>query len=46
VELRSMTSGRATFEMEFSHYDPISGKLADDVLSKRKKELEELKQGS
>jgi elongation factor G len=32
IELRSMTSGTGSFEMEFSHYDPISGKIADDVI--------------
>jgi len=32
IELRSMTSGTGSFEMEFSHYDPISGKIAEDVI--------------
>ncbi|MDY6934155.1 MAG: elongation factor G [Spirochaetota bacterium] len=41
IDLRSMTSGKATFEMNFSHYDPISGKIAEKVIEKRKEQLEE-----
>lgn len=41
TDLRAMTSGKATFEMEFSHYDPISGKDADKIIDARKKQLEE-----
>ncbi|HOV09920.1 MAG TPA: elongation factor G [Spirochaetota bacterium] len=41
TDLRAMTSGKATFEMEFSHYDPISGREADKVIEERKKFLEE-----
>lgn len=32
IDLRSITSGTGAFELEFSHYDPISGKIADDVI--------------
>lgn len=32
IDLRSMTSGTGSFEVEFSHYAPISGKIADDVI--------------
>ena len=32
IDLRAITSGTASFEMEFSHYNPISGKVADDVV--------------
>ncbi len=32
IDLRSITSGTASFEMEFSHYSPISGKIAEDVI--------------
>jgi elongation factor G len=42
IDLRGMTSGKATFEMKFSHYDPISGREADNVLAARKKLLEDL----
>ena len=41
TDLRSMTSGKATFEMDFSHYDPISGRDAENVIEDRKKQLEE-----
>ena len=36
IDLRSITSGTASFEMEFSHYSPISGKIAEDVISAAK----------
>jgi len=35
TDLRSMTSGKATFEMSFSHYAPLSGKEAEKVISER-----------
>ena len=43
IDLRSVTSGTASFEMEFDHYEPISGKVADEVIkaSKAAKEEEE-----
>jgi len=41
IDLRSMTSGKATFEMKFSRYEPISGRIAEKVIEERKKELEE-----
>jgi elongation factor G len=44
IDLKSMTSNRATFEMSFSHYDPIAGRNADMVIASRKKMLEELKE--
>lgn len=34
-DLRSLTRDRATFEMEFSHYDPFTGKLADKLIQER-----------
>jgi len=41
IDLRAMTSGKATFEMQFSHYDPIAGRDADKILEERKKQLED-----
>lgn len=32
IDLRSMTSGTGSFEVEFSHYAPITGKIAEDVI--------------
>jgi elongation factor G len=42
VDLKSLTSGKATFEMSFSHYDPLSGRSAETVIASRKAELEAL----
>ncbi len=36
IDLKSITSGTASFEMEFSHYNPITGKIADDVIKASK----------
>jgi len=41
IDLRSITSGKGSFEMKFSHYDPISGKIAEKVIEERHKQLEE-----
>ncbi|HUT65883.1 MAG TPA: elongation factor G, partial [Spirochaetota bacterium] len=41
IELRSITSGTGSFEMEFSHYDPISGKIAEDVVKETAQRREE-----
>jgi elongation factor G len=32
IDLRSMTSGTGSFEVEFDHYAPITGKIAEDVI--------------
>jgi len=31
--LRSMTSGRASYTMEFSHYDPVPRQIAEEVIA-------------
>lgn len=36
IDLRSMTSGTGSFETAFDHYDPISGKIAEEVIAKAK----------
>jgi elongation factor G len=33
--LRSATQGRATFTMQFDHYEPVSASLAEEVLGRR-----------
>ncbi|HEV7236233.1 MAG TPA: elongation factor G [Ktedonobacteraceae bacterium] len=33
-DLRSMTSGRASYSMEFAHYDPVPKNLADELIAK------------
>ena len=32
IDLRSMTSGTGSFEVDFDHYAPIAGKIAEDVV--------------
>jgi elongation factor G len=32
IDLRSITSGTGSFSVAFSHYSPISGRIADDVI--------------
>ncbi|MFT3905828.1 MAG: elongation factor G [Steroidobacteraceae bacterium] len=36
-QLRSMTSGRASYTMEFSHYDPVPKNVADEVIAEANK---------
>jgi len=33
-DLRSMTSGRASYSMEFDHYDPVPRNIADEITAK------------
>jgi elongation factor G len=33
--LRSMTQGRATYSMEFSHYDEVPAVVADELVQKK-----------
>jgi len=33
-DLRSMTSGRANYSMEFAHYEPIPKSIADEIIAK------------
>ena len=40
IDLKSMTSGTASFEMTLSHYAPISGKVAADVIARAKQSAE------
>ena len=37
-DLRTMTSGRGQFSMEFSHYAPCPKNVSDDVTAKAKEE--------
>ncbi|MDR2193363.1 MAG: elongation factor G [Treponema sp.] len=32
IDLRSITSGTGSFSVEFDHYAPVSGKIAEDVI--------------
>ena len=33
-DLRSRTQGRATYTMEFSHYEPVPAAIAEEIISK------------
>ncbi|NLA91010.1 MAG: elongation factor G, partial [Synergistaceae bacterium] len=41
IILRSMTSGRGTFTMEFAHYEEVPGDIAKKVIAAHKEEEEE-----
>ena len=36
TELRSMTQGRATYSMEFDHYQPLPAGIAEEIIAKSK----------
>jgi elongation factor G len=44
-DLRTMTSGRGQFSMEFSHYAPCPRNVSDDVIAKAKAKDEALRAG-
>jgi elongation factor G len=33
IDLKSMTAGTGSFEMVFDHYDPVQGKIAEDIIA-------------
>ncbi len=35
IELKSRTSGTGAFELEFSHYEPVGGRIAQDIIDAR-----------
>jgi len=44
-DLRSATQGRATFSMEFSHYDPVPASLASEVIERAREERQAGRRG-
>jgi elongation factor G len=38
TDLRTITSGRATASLTFSHYDPVPQNIAEEVIAKSKGE--------
>ena len=36
-ELKSLTAGRATYTMSFSHYDPVPSNIAQKIIAESKK---------
>ncbi|NLO61505.1 MAG: elongation factor G [Spirochaetales bacterium] len=41
IDLKSMTSGTGSFELEFDHYESISGRISDEVIKAAKAAREE-----
>jgi elongation factor G len=35
TDLRSMTQGRATYSMEFDHYEEVPANVAKEIIEKR-----------
>lgn len=35
TDIRSMTQGRASYSMEFGHYDKVPGNVAEEIIAKR-----------
>ena len=44
-DLRTMTSGRGQFSMEFSHYSPCPRNVSEQVIEEAKKREEERRKG-
>jgi elongation factor G len=44
TDLRSMTGGRGTFRMEFSHYEPVPAHLAETAVAEARRRKEERQQ--
>ncbi|MEY2898412.1 MAG: elongation factor [Bacteroidota bacterium] len=42
TQLRSMSSGRATSVMEFSHYSPVSNNIQEEIIAKNKGRIKEI----
>jgi elongation factor G len=46
TELRSLTQGRGSYTMQFSHYEEMPQHMAQQIIDKRKKEVEEARAGT
>ena len=42
TDLRSISQGRGTFDMEFSHYEELPNKLAKDIIESKKNEKSDI----
>ncbi len=40
IDLRSMTQGRGSFSMEFSHYEEVPAQIAEQIIANSKKKDE------
>ncbi len=38
IDMKALSSGTGAYEIEFSHYDPVSGKVAQDIIGASKSE--------
>ena len=36
IDMKALSSGTGAYEIEFSHYDPVSGKVAQDIIETSK----------
>lgn len=41
IDLRSITSGTGSFELEFNHYEAVRGKIAEEIIAQSKEEAKE-----
>ena len=41
IDLRSLTSGTGSFELEFDHYEAVRGKIAEEIIAKSKEEAKD-----
>ena len=41
IDLRSITAGRGSFTMEFSHYEEVPAAISQQVIEKAKQEREQ-----
>ncbi|MDD3640566.1 MAG: elongation factor G, partial [Atribacterota bacterium] len=41
IDLRSITQGRGTYTMKFSHYEEVPSQIAQDIIEQAKRESEE-----
>lgn len=41
IDLKSITSGTGSFDLEFDHYAKVTGKIADDIIQQSKAAMEE-----
>lgn len=44
IALKSITQGRGNFKMEFSHYEEVPARLAEEIIEKRRAEMEKEKE--
>ncbi|GAF75524.1 unnamed protein product, partial [marine sediment metagenome] len=43
IDLRSITQGRGTFSLQFSHYEEVPANIVQEIIAKSKEEEEEKK---